>query len=275
MLAEVRAFAAPRGAGIVLTERPRHAFELATHAVADGCDLVVAVGGDGTMNEIACALTGTNAILGFVPCGSGDGLALHLGLSRRAPQALQILADGRPRLIDTGEVNGLPFFNAMGLGFEAEIARRFAGFARRGLPGYFRAGLPLFFSHRAEPLTVHHDGGRTTLAAFSLAVQNSPQLGNNAITAPDASVDDGMFDLVAIPPVGFFGALGLVTRLAFGSFGRATGITRRRSARFVIERAAPGTIHTDGEPRDAAARLEINVRPRSLRVLAPQAVTAP
>ncbi len=275
VLAAVRAFAAQRGDGIVLTERPRHAFELATRAVAEGCELVVAVGGDGTMNEIAAALTGTNAILGFVPCGSGDGLALHLGLSRHAPRALRILAEGRPRLIDTGEVNGLPFFNAMGLGFEAIIARRFASFARRGLAGYFRAGVPLFFSHHGETLILHHDGGRTRLVAFSLSVQNSAQLGNNAISAPGASVDDGRFDLVAIPPVGLFGALGLVSRLALGSFGRARSITRLQSARFVIERAAPGPIHTDGEPHEADARLEIIVRPRSLRVLTPPELTTP
>lgn len=269
MLADVRAFAAPRGADIVLTEYPRHAFELATRAIRDGCELVVAVGGDGTMNEIASALTGSPTILGLIPCGSGDGLALHLGLSRRAPQALQLLVTGRPRLIDTGEVNGRPFFNAMGLGFEAEIARRFAGFRRRGLPGYFRAGVPLFFSHRAETLTVEHDGGRATIAAFSLAVQNSSQLGNNAVTAPDASVDDGLFDVVALPPVGLIGALGLMTRLGLRTFGRAPGVTRLRSARLVIERPAPGAIHTDGEPHEAAARLEITLRPRSLRVLAP------
>lgn len=269
ILHDVRVFAARHDAGIAFTARPRHAGELATQALADGCELVVAVGGDGTMNEIATVLTGTPATLGFVPCGSGDGLALHLGISRHVPRALQLLEEGRSRPIDTGEINGLPFFSATGLGFEAEVAQRFAHFHRRGLPGYLRAGLRLFFSHRPETLLLEHDGERGPVEVFTLAVQNCNQLGNNVLSAPEAAVDDGQFDLVAVPPVNFLRALCLAARLFTGSFERAPGITRRRSARFAIERPAPGLIHTDGELHHAAARLEITVRPRSLRVLAP------
>ena len=118
-------------------------------------------------------------------------------------------------------------------------------------------------------LAVQHHGSRTALMVWSLAVQNSEQLGNHLVTAPGAMVDDGLLDLVATPPVGLFGALLLVGRMAAGTFGRAPGVTRLRSARFVIERAAPGFIHLDGEPCHATARLEIAILPRSLRVMAP------
>ena len=100
-------------------------------------------------------------------------------------------------------------------------------------------------------------------------MQNSEQLGNHLITAPGARVDDGRLDLVATAPVGLIGAFGLVGRMATGTFGRASGITWLRSAHLVIERTAPGFIHIDGEPRAAEARLEISVRPRSLRVMVP------
>ena len=268
-LPAVQAFATAHLAEVVRTAGPRHAAELAARAIADGCELVVSVGGDGTMNEIAAVLMDRGVMLGLVPCGSGDGLALSLGIPRAVPRALQVLLTGRPRSIDTAQVNGRPFFNAVGLGYEADIAQRFAGFRSRGLLGYVRAGVPLFFTRRQEPVTVHHDRGRATLTIWSLAVQNSEQLGNNLITAPGARVDDGRLDLVATAPVSLLGAVGLAARIATDTIDRARGITWLRSAHFVIERRTAGLIHTDGEPREADARLEISVRPRSLRVMVP------
>lgn len=268
-LPAVRAFAAAHLADVVLTAAPLHAAELAARAADDGCEVVVSVGGDGTMNEIAAGLMDRGVTLGLVPCGSGNGLALSLGISRTIPRALQVLLTGRPRWIDSAVVNGRPFFNAVGLGFEAEIARRFAAFRRRGLAGYIRAGLPLFFKRQQESVTVHHDRGRATLAVLTLAVQNSEQLGNNLITAPGARVDDGRLDLVATAPVSLIGAVGLATRVATGTINRARGITWLRSTRFAIERSHGGLIHTDGEPWEAEARLDITVRPRSVRVMVP------
>ena len=265
----MRSFAGAHLAEVVLTEHAHHATELARRAVDDGCQLVVAVGGDGTMHEIASALTTTGATLGLVPCGSGDGLARSLGIPRAVSRALQVLLTGRTRLIDTAEANRQPFFNAMGLGYEAEIAHRFARFTSRGLLGYARAGLPAFFSRHNEPVIVHHDRGRAALTVWSLAVQNSEQLGNGFISAPGARVDDGQLDLVATAPVGFFGALGLAGRMALGTFGDAGGVTWLRSKRYVLERAAPGIIHLDGEPRTSDAQIEITIRPRSLRVMTP------
>lgn len=268
-LPAVRAFATAHLAEVVLTTAPRHAAELAARAADDGCELVVSVGGDGTMNEIASVLMDRGVMLGLVPCGSGDGLALSLGLSRTIPRALQVLLTGRPRSIDTAVVNDRPFFNAVGLGYDAEIARKFVGFRSRGLSGYVRAGVPLFFQRRDEPVTVHHDRGRADLQIWSLSVQNSEQLGNDLVTAPGARVDDGRLDLVATAPVGLIGALGLAARVATRTIDRARGITWLRSTRFIIERRRAGLIHTDGEPWEAEARLEISVRPRSLRVMVP------
>ena len=265
----VRAFAGMHLAEVVLTERAHHATELVKRAVDEGCQLIVCVGGDGTMNEIAKALIATGVTLGFVPSGSGDGLALSLGIPRSVPRALQILLTGQPRLIDTAQVNDRPFFNAMGLGLEAEIARRFATYSQRGILGYTRAALQSFQSRPEESITVHHDRGRASLKVCTLAVQNSEQLGNNFISVPDARVEDGKLDLVATAPVGVVGALVLAGRMISGTYGDASGVTWLRSARYVIERNAPGIIHVDGEPHEAGARLEVTVRPHSLRVMAP------
>src|SRR5688572_21354012 len=134
--AALRGFAAKHGAEVALTERARHASELATRALNEGCELIVAVGGDGTMNEVASSLVGTAATLGLVPCGSGDGLGRHLGIHGSIARACDILLTGRPRTIDTGLADGHPFFTAAGVGFEAEIAQRFNLLRRRGFLRY-------------------------------------------------------------------------------------------------------------------------------------------
>ena len=254
---------------IVTTERPRHATELARAAVADGCQLVVAIGGDGTMNEVAEGLVGSPAVFGLIPCGSGNGLGRHLGIRRPGRGAFDTLVRGRPKSIDTGLVNGFSFFNAMGLGFEADIAVRFSRQTNRGLAGYIRVGLPSFFSHQPERCVVRHAGGTAEVEAFTLAVMNSDQYGNDARVAPGAKLDDGRFELVSVPQVGFLGACTMLYRLGTDTFDQVRAVTRLSGAEFVIERAKPGWIHTDGEPRATTARLEISLKPESLRIMVP------
>lgn len=202
----------------------------------------------------------------------GNGLALHLGLPLRPRRALALLADPTARIValDTGTANGRPFFNAMGLGFDAEISRRFNRLTRRGLAAYARTGLGAFIRHRHERVTVSDGNGiREELDAFIVAVANSDQYGNNARLAPGARVDDGLLDLVAVSPPGFIGALPLVARLFLGSFDRSPRVRRLLGARFLVERPAPGLIHTDGETHAIGASVEISVRPRSLLLVVP------
>ena len=274
LVAAIRAFIAERqlDADLVLTSGRGHAPELARAALAAGCDRVVAVGGDGTVNDAAQPLVGTSAVLALVPCGSGNGLARHLGLSLRPRRALALLTDPTARVvaIDTGTANGHPFFNVMGAGFDAEISQRFNCLPQRGLAAYAYAGLRAFFRHRAERVVIADaDGHAESLETFVVAVANSDQYGNNARLAPGACVDDGLFDLVVVQPPGIFRAVAMEARLFLGTFDRSPRVRRRRSSRFVIRRTAPGLIHTDGETHATAATVEVAVRPRSLRLLVP------
>jgi YegS/Rv2252/BmrU family lipid kinase len=267
--AHIRERALP--AELATTERPGHATELARAAAQSGHDVVVAVGGDGTVNEIAQGLVGTATALALVPCGSGNGLALHLGLPRQ-PEAALSLASGagaEVRLIDTGEVNGRPFVNAMGLGLDAEISRRFNRLRRRGLLGYVLAGAAALRAH--QPFRCHITAGaaQESLDLAVLAVANSDQYGNHARIAPGARVDDGQLDLVGIRAVGLVAAVALVPRLFLGTLEGSRHVVRWRGARFQLERPAAGLIHTDGETHQDAARLDVVVRPRSLRLLVP------
>ncbi|MEN9403722.1 MAG: Diacylglycerol kinase [Verrucomicrobiota bacterium] len=256
-------------ATVVSTERPRHATELARQAVDEGCTLVVAIGGDGTMNEVACALIDSPTCFGLIPCGSGNGLGRHLGIRRPGRGAFQTLLNGRPLAIDTGMVNTDPFFCVAGTGFESVIASRFATLTSRGFSGYLRTGIQAWRTYRPERYVIHHAQGRDSIEAFTLAISNSSQYGNNAYIAPGASVSDGLLDLTAVPRIGLHNAVPLLWRLFNGSLNRVASVRQWQGERFVIERERPGWIHTDGEPRAEVSRLEISVRPRSLRIMVP------
>lgn len=257
-------------AEITPTARPRHAGELARRAVDDGCSLVVAVGGDGTMNEVAAALRDTPAVLGLLPCGSGNGLGRHLGIRAADDQAFDTLLHGRIRTIDSGTVNELPFFNTMGLGFDVEIARRFNHLSRRGLPAYVATTLLAWREYSPDQYVIQWDSGRTETAAFLVSIANSDQYGNDCFIAPGATVDDGCLDLTVLRRVHLFNAAPLTLQLFLRALQEGADILRARGRSFTIERRTPGLIHTDGEIHQAPAVLDVRVHAHSLRVLVPQ-----
>jgi diacylglycerol kinase family enzyme len=184
-------------------------------------------------------------------------------------RALRLLTTGIPRLIDSGLADGHPFFTVAGLGFEAEIADRFNRLARRGFFRYLFLRARTFAAWRPQDYTVSHDAGRETMRAFTLAVANASQYGNQARIAPGARTDDGRLNLCALPRITLWNGLPLAARLFAGTIDRAPGVISRQSVRFIVERAAPGLLHTDGEVHAAGARVEFVVRPASLRILCP------
>ena len=252
-----------------LTERSGHAAELAHGAVADGCDRVVSVGGDGTMNEVASALVHSPATLALIRCGSGDGLARHLGLPLRVDDALSVVDQGKTRRMDTGQANKIPFFNVMGMGLDAEIGRRFNRQRNRGLWGYLYASGRTLLRHTPESVRFIHN--RTILESVSslVAVANSPQYGNHAIIAPRARIDDGLLDLVYVKLDHLLAAAGLAIRLFSGSIEKSPKVKTLRGAEFIIERQRPGVIHTDGEIHAIDARVHVSVCPQSLSIAVP------
>jgi YegS/Rv2252/BmrU family lipid kinase len=273
----LRAFADERklDAEILATARPLHARELAAEAVARGCEMVVAVGGDGTINEVARAVIGSGTTLGLVPRGSGNGLARHLGIPLELHSALGNLISGVPLAIDTGIANDHAFLCAMGVGFDAAVVKRFNSLPRRGFTAYLAAAALEFMAHRRSTVSVTDSHGhRSVVRPLLVSVANAAQFGNGAIIAPGARIDDGELDLVIVAPPTPFHALSLARRLFRGTLDRSRHVRVLRGSSFTIERSTDGPMHVDGELVETAATIAVHVRPASLRIVVPRPITS-
>lgn len=249
---------------IVATERKEDLDTVVANAQRDGFEAVIAVGGDGTVHEVAKRLIGNPLALGIIPTGSGNGFAHHHGIPTKIQAAVRILPTAKRVTIDTAEVNGMPFIGVMGIGYAAHIAHLFAKLPRRGLRSYIRAALSAFRAYVPEEYEI--DGKRHL--AFLVEIANTAHWGNNFRIAPAASVFDGELDVVVVDPVSLFRAPLFGVRLRFGTVHRSRLVKTHRIEEVVITGAKQ--MHLDGEPLDAPRELRIRVRPRSLHVLVPR-----
>jgi YegS/Rv2252/BmrU family lipid kinase len=253
-------------AEVLLTEGIGHARELAKSALRRGARLVLAWGGDGTINEVASALAFDKVPLGIIPAGSGNGLARELGVHRRPARAIADALKAVPRPMDMGEIDGRLFANIAGIGFDAFIASRFATARRRGFLGY--AGITAHALTRYVPryYRITSGGVQTEQRAILVTIANSAQFGNGARIAPGARVDDGELDLVVVEERSRVATLCQLPRLFNGTVGRIRGCTIRRIREVTIESDQPMAYHVDGEPVQGGATLHARVHPAALRV---------
>jgi YegS/Rv2252/BmrU family lipid kinase len=258
-------------AAVLLTEGPGHALELARQAVAARASLVFAWGGDGTVNEVARALTGTGTALGIVPMGSGNGLARELGLPRDPARALGVALGRRERVIDVGEVEGRLFVNVAGIGLDAQVAARFNArpSGGRGLWPYVWMGAHELLRYRARPYTIRTAGETWQEEALALICANARQYGGGAIVAPTARPDDGQLDLVVVAPRPPLQALRDSLHLFRGTLDRAPGVRTRRTPSVEITAPEPILFHVDGEAVMAGPVITVRIRPAVLRVRVP------
>jgi diacylglycerol kinase (ATP) len=262
---------------VVVTTGPGHARELAAEATARSLDLVLAVGGDGTANETAWGLLGSETALGLVPVGSGNGLARTLGIPLRPPLALDALAGAVRRKMDVGMVNGRPFLNVAGAGFDAAIGAEFHAHGRRGgrrgVLTYVRLSLLRSLSYRSDTFSLEAGEHRYEGRAFIVAFVNGRQYGGGAILAPTARLDDGLLDVVVFEDAPLHEIALAAPRLFTGGIARFRRYRHMRAASAVLTGSATVVHHRDGEPEtDAAHRLEVTLRPLALTVLVPRPV---
>lgn len=250
---------------VFLTEGRGHGRELAAAASKRGARLIIAWGGDGTINEIASALVFNPTALGIVPSGSGNGLARELKIRSRPEHAIADAMRASPRLIDAGELGGRLFVNLAGLGFDAHVAACFDRDAtgRRGLRTYARLTAREMFRYQAGTYCVD---GVTVDRALLVTIANSGQFGNGARVAPSARLDDGLLDLVIFQERTRVGAIATIPRFFTGGFERLRGVTVRKIERISITADRPIPFHVDGEPVEGGTVLEGRVLPSALRV---------
>jgi diacylglycerol kinase (ATP) len=257
------------------TTGPGDARIFAAEAVAQGADIVLSMGGDGTANEAAGGLLGSDVPLGVVPVGSGNGLARALGIPLEPARALAALAAGARRRMDVGFVNEKPFLNVAGVGFDAVVGWAFhmAGRngGRRGILTYVRMSFALVRSYKATPLVLEAESERIEATPFVLVVANGPQYGAGALINPGARLDDGRFEIVVFEDARLPEIVWNAPRLFLGSLARSRRYRKFEASRAVITPSVAVEHHRDGEPEPETGRLEITLRPRALSVLVPRA----
>lgn len=256
----------------VCTEYPGHARELAGKSDAD---IIVAVGGDGTVNEVASALVGTGKTLGIIPRGSGNGLALHLGYSLIPSRAVESINAAEIQTIDTATFNGRPFFCTSGVGYDAFVSERFSQVGKRGFKTYVEEALKSWKNYRAGTYTIEMDDCTVRSRAMFVTVANSNQWGNNGRIAPGASLQDGLLDVVVVDEIGFdilniIDASALVALLFARKIDKASKYHLYRSKRVKITVSEEGPAHVDGDPvSNPGTELIFKVNPSSLKVIVP------
>lgn len=270
-LAERQLRQAGYDARVIVTTAPGHATEAARDAVAGGVDLVVAWGGDGTMNEVARVLAFGPVALALVPAGSGNGLARDLGVPFDPAAALDMAGAGQRRRIDAGEMNGQLFFNVAGVGLDARIATAFAESRgrRRGLMRYAQVGMKELWRYRAQGYDVQWDDSHASGPMLFIALANSRQYGSHGCIAPSARVDDGRFDIVVVDDQPLWRVLTRVPSFFAGSLEPGRGVHMSTFVQARIETSGRLEVHLDGEPARLSGSLTIRVHPRALTIVAP------
>jgi YegS/Rv2252/BmrU family lipid kinase len=254
---------------IVMSEYAGHAREITAQAVQDGIDVVVAIGGDGTVNEVGSSLVGTDTALAIVPCGSGNGLARHLRISMNASRALQVLNQGVVGKFDYCKVNGMPFFCTCGMGFDAEVSYKFSNEGTRGFITYIKTALAEYIKYKPKQYTIDIDGQQMQERAFVVACCNAAQYGNNAYIAPRATMQDGLIDVTVMHPFNIAQTPLIGARLFLRQLGHDHHVSIYRGKRVVIEREQDDIMHVDGDPMMMPARVEIENVSKGIHILVP------
>ncbi|MDO7874297.1 YegS/Rv2252/BmrU family lipid kinase [Hymenobacter sp. ASUV-10] len=252
---------------VSLTERAGHAVELAAAAAAQGYEVVVAVGGDGTVNEVGRGLLGTNAALGIVPQGSGNGLARHLKVPLDLAAALRRLAKPDFSRMDVGRINGHPFFCTAGLGFDAHVSQHFAQAGTRGLSTYVKVTLREYRRFRAVPVRIEMNGQELLeTSCYVLAFANASQYGNNAYIAPLADLRDGLLDVCLIDDLPVWRALKVSIGLAMGNLPQSKAAEYFHTAQARVVAPEPLGFHVDGDYMGHATEFDVELLPLALAV---------
>lgn len=249
------------------TEGPGDATKIAAESDAD---IVIAVGGDGTVNEVACGIIGTDKVLGIIPCGSGDGLARHLNISHSLDSAIRTILEMEIRRIDHGLINGRPFFCTCGVGLDAIVSMEFTKSGRRGLPVYLEKCLESWIKFTPDQYRIEVDGTIIDTKAVVVTIGNANQWGNEGLITPTASLNDGLLDITVIKPFLNVEIPFIAAMIMDGHIYHSPRVMCLKGKEIHIHRAKAGEAHFDGDPTIMGTDLDISIVPDSLNVIVPR-----
>jgi YegS/Rv2252/BmrU family lipid kinase len=253
---------------IAYTKAAKHAIELARDAAERKMDVVVAVGGDGSVNETAKGLVNSNTTMAIIPTGSGNGLARHLNIPLNLQKAMEVINNGNTVQIDTIQLNDHSFVNVAGIGFDAHIGWEFAKFGKRGFSSYVKVILREFPKYKAQDFELTIDGKTIKKNAYLISFANGSQWGNNAYIAPSANISDGIMDIAILSDFKLINGLAIGYRLFRRTLHLSSYLEIIKAKEVLIRQ--PGIIaHIDGEPIETGNELRIKVNPLSLKVIVP------
>ena len=254
---------------ISYTEGANHATSLSREAAEKNYDVVVAVGGDGSVNEVGKGLIGTNTSLGIIPAGSGNGLARHLKIPFNPETALKVIEEGKSILIDTVKVNEETFLSIAGVGFDALVAKKYAYAGKRGFWSYFRIITQEYVKYKPKKYWLNIDGNSIKTRALLIAFANSSQFGYNTSIAPDAELQDGLVDICIVQKIPILEAPFISNLLFLKQIDRTKYVEIIKAKNIILERRKDRCINLDGESVRVGKTLNISVNPKSLRIILP------
>ena len=255
---------------IRFTQRPGHATDLAKQAIKQGYYGVLAIGGDGTINEVAAALRDSDTALGIIPNGSGNGLARHLNIPIAVKRALEEINNDRIEQFDYCMANQHPFFCTCGVGFDAHVSAKFAESKKRGPMSYLKNTLVEYLRYRSEEYSIETADQVLTERAFVIACGNASQYGNNAFITPNASMQDGLIDVTLIQPFTPLDTAVLGILLFTKHIDQDTNIQSFRTPSLTIHRPKAGVMHIDGEPMMMEADIEVKCIHNGIKIFLPK-----
>lgn len=246
---------------IKYTERAGHATELAEEAARNGAVAAVAIGGDGTVNEVGLGIRHTDTALGIIPCGSGNGLARHLGIPMNTKGALQALQEMNIKQCDYGQICGHPFFCTAGVGFDAEVSDTFAKAGKRGLASYLKTTINIGLKYKGEELDLEFDDGEIIEGGkyWLITAGNAAQYGNDFFITPDASLRDGYLDVNMWVPFNKLTSPLVGLQLHSRKIDKNRNVQVKRCKHVVIHRKQEGAIHWDGDPAWGPKDIKIEI----------------
>ncbi|HNW98054.1 MAG TPA: diacylglycerol kinase family lipid kinase [Bacteroidales bacterium] len=254
---------------IIKTEYAHHAIEISRKASLEKTDIVVAVGGDGSANDVACGLVNSETIMGLIPVGSGNGLAHHLKIPYLLKRSIGIINRQKVSRIDTATINDKLFISIAGLGFDALVAEEFAKSKRRGFFSYLINVVVQFFKYKPLQYKISFNNQSISCSALLVSFANSDQFGYNITIAPDARINDGYIDLCIIHPVSVFSAAFMANKLFLKNINRSKHVEIHKVKEAQIEVSDKVSCHIDGDPAERTNNVNIKIAPKSLNIIIP------